>query len=449
MSFGFRKSFSSGPLRFTLSKSGVSTSFGVRGARVTTGPRGTFVTVSSHGFYYRERLGQGGQRRRDSARAFTAEPHEGPVDSTPISDLIDSSSEKLLSDLNSRAQMFNPAILGWIGSVCLLFCSLTGVAPLVFIAAAIGLAVVSITLQVRHRQRIKTRLHYELDQQATVRFQAITSALKALWSCQKLWRVERREFTSDWKRNAGASRLNDRKRIAAGILTPPNVECNLEIPAINFGNIQLYFFPDRVLVMEGKRFGAVAYDDFKIEASITQFVEDDSVASDSRTVGYRWRYMNKDGGPDRRFNNNNQIPVVLYGELGLRSNSGFNILLQTSRPEAANEFKSNIEGPRQRTEYSQSNAKEERRSDHRQRKKSESTFSAPPVDDDVAAAYKLFGLTPPASRDEISSTYHRLAAMYHPDKVAHLAPEFRMLADERMKEINAAYAVLNSRVTAR
>ena len=37
MSFGFRKSFSTGPFRFTFSKSGVSTSFGVRGARVTTG----------------------------------------------------------------------------------------------------------------------------------------------------------------------------------------------------------------------------------------------------------------------------------------------------------------------------------------------------------------------------------------------------------------------------
>ena len=32
--------------------------------------------------------------------------------------------------------------------------------------------------------------------------------------------------------------------------------------------------------------------------------------------------------------------------------------------------------------------------------------------------------------------------MYHPDKVAGLAPEFQALADTRMKEINAAYALL-------
>lgn len=165
-------------------------------------------------------------------------------------------------------------------------------------------------------------------------------------------------------------------------------------------------------------------------------------------MGYRWRYINKDGSPDRRFNNNYQIPVVLYGELWLRSLSGLNMVLQTSRPEAANEFQTNIERPRQRTGHSQGNGKEERRSDDRRKAKSQSNFSVLPCADDVAAAYKLFGLSQTASRDDISAAYHRLAATYHPDKVAHLASEFHALADQRMKEINAAYALLTSRTTA-
>jgi preprotein translocase subunit Sec63 len=37
-----------------------------------------------------------------------------------------------------------------------------------------------------------------------------------------------------------------------------------------------------------------------------------------------------------------------------------------------------------------------------------------------------------------------MAQMYHPDKVAGLAPEFRELAERRMKEINTAYAKLVS-----
>jgi curved DNA-binding protein CbpA len=35
-----------------------------------------------------------------------------------------------------------------------------------------------------------------------------------------------------------------------------------------------------------------------------------------------------------------------------------------------------------------------------------------------------------------------MAKLYHPDKVAFLAPEFRELAERKMKEINAAYQQL-------
>ena len=32
-----------------------------------------------------------------------------------------------------------------------------------------------------------------------------------------------------------------------------------------------------------------------------------------------------------------------------------------------------------------------------------------------------------------------MASLYHPDKVSHLAPEFREMADKKMTEINTAY----------
>jgi DnaJ-class molecular chaperone len=43
----------------------------------------------------------------------------------------------------------------------------------------------------------------------------------------------------------------------------------------------------------------------------------------------------------------------------------------------------------------------------------------------------------------ISEAYRSLAQMYHPDKVAGLAPEFHEVAERRMKEINAAYQCSN------
>ncbi|MDD5670060.1 MAG: DUF4236 domain-containing protein [Candidatus Omnitrophica bacterium] len=56
MGWYLRKSFSAGPLRFNLSKSGIGTSFGVRGARVSLGPRGAYLNAGGGGLYFRQSL---------------------------------------------------------------------------------------------------------------------------------------------------------------------------------------------------------------------------------------------------------------------------------------------------------------------------------------------------------------------------------------------------------
>lgn len=52
---------------------------------------------------------------------------------------------------------------------------------------------------------------------------------------------------------------------------------------------------------------------------------------------------------------------------------------------------------------------------------------------------RLFGLMGTISRSEIRSKYLQSVALYHPDKVQHLGPELRELAERKTKEINAAY----------
>ncbi|HQR39978.1 MAG TPA: DnaJ domain-containing protein, partial [Blastocatellia bacterium] len=56
--------------------------------------------------------------------------------------------------------------------------------------------------------------------------------------------------------------------------------------------------------------------------------------------------------------------------------------------------------------------------------------------------HEVLGIDASASRAEIAEAFRDMAMMYHPDKVASLAPEFRDLAERRMKEISAAYTEL-------
>lgn len=60
-------------------------------------------------------------------------------------------------------------------------------------------------------------------------------------------------------------------------------------------------------------------------------------------------------------------------------------------------------------------------------------------------AFAVLGVSQDAKMDEIHAAYQKKMHEYHPDRVAGLGEELRQLAEQRAKEINAAYAQLKRR----
>ena len=57
-------------------------------------------------------------------------------------------------------------------------------------------------------------------------------------------------------------------------------------------------------------------------------------------------------------------------------------------------------------------------------------------------AYATLGVSASASDAEIEQAYRRKMSEYHPDRVANAADEIRGLAEQRAREINAAYETI-------
>lgn len=93
----------------------------------------------------------------------------------------------------------------------------------------------------------------------------------------------------------------------------------------------LYFFPDRALVYEGKRVGAVSYDNLQVFQRNQRFIESGSVPSDATIVDHTWQYLNKSGGPDKKFSNNRKLPIALYSEVNFTCSTGLNERIQFSK----------------------------------------------------------------------------------------------------------------------
>src|SRR5689334_22921978 len=231
MGLYFRKNISFGGLRLNLSKSGIGTSFGVKGFRISTGPRGTFATVGSNGFYYRERI-DAPKRKADQTspkldQSKSAQPEQSTIRTSDVSQLVESSSEKVLSEINQRKAKtpLTPFILGTSGLLALVL--LSSQAVLAFgIVCLLGILLTFMAHQSDHQRRT-TSLHYELDGDLAKRFSMLESACESLGKSQRIWRVETQQSTWDWKRNAGASSLINRREITVGRLNPPFIETNL------------------------------------------------------------------------------------------------------------------------------------------------------------------------------------------------------------------------------
>ena len=58
---------------------------------------------------------------------------------------------------------------------------------------------------------------------------------------------------------------------------------------------------------------------------------------------------------------------------------------------------------------------------------------------DTLSDYKILGLDSSATDNEVKKTYRKMAAKYHPDKVAHLGEDLKNLAEEKFKSLNDAY----------
>jgi hypothetical protein len=340
MGFYIRKAFNFGPLRLNLSRSGLGTSFGVKGARIGAGPRGSYVHMGRGGLYYRQTL-------HSTHHSPAVNPIPQPVSNDVLQEIssasaagiIDGTAAQLLIELNRVKRTWDlfPIIClaGTALFVHLLFLDVWWGFYAIETMCLVGLSLLARNNDVTYGTAI---LNYSFDEHSKQSFEELRSAFTQLAACRGMWHVDAAGATTDWKRNAGAISLSKRTPCSANMSRPRKVASNIDVPTLNLGRRALYFFPDRLLVYDTSGVGAVSYAELNINIGQTRFVEDSSVPSDAKQVGSTWRYVNRNGGPDRRFNNNRQLPILLYGEMSLTSSSGLNELLQYSVPDCGSKF---------------------------------------------------------------------------------------------------------------
>lgn len=340
MSFYIKDSVSIGPFRFNLSKSGVGLSVGVTGLRFGLGPRGRYIHAGRSGIYYRKTFSSepGGLLFQPSTQSDSQAPPTPSstrleqIDSGAVAAMRDSSSDDLLNEINElhnfRDSWPTVAIVLGLIVVALLFFDF----PLWFTAiAALGAAIATKVARDRDVTKRSVALLYDLEPIVKDAYTKVHGVFDDLRKAERVWHIEAQGGVEDARYQAGATHIVQRQRITPKLGLPPFIKSNLDAPVMAVGRQELYFFPDLILVLDGGMFGAIRYQDLKIEIRTSRFIEEEGVPSDAEVVGHSWKYVNKKGTPDKRFKDNRELPVLLYEEIKLSSSTGLNELLQVSR----------------------------------------------------------------------------------------------------------------------
>lgn len=371
MAFYIRKAVKVGPLRFNLSKSGIGVSAGIPGFRVGSGPRGNYVHMGRSGLYYRKSISgktpsprsQISQPPKPQSYQALSNPSIGEyteIESVDVSEMVDISSKDLVDEINSKIRIRRFFPLAFIGSILFILIMLFNDVPgwIIFLSALllIGLSFLAHNWDELRRSVV---IMYDFDQDQERAFEKLHDAFDNMTDCQKVWHIPGSSDVLNRKYNAGASQAVKRNEIKPKKNTPSPIKTNVEVPVINAGKQSIAFFPNCVLVFDSGKAGSIDYANINVDISQSRFVESQGVPSDSEIVGQTWKYVNKIGGPDRRFKDNPQLPIALYEDIYFRSDSGLNELFEVSKVGIGGAFAAAIEGMRTSSENARTSKKDD------------------------------------------------------------------------------------------
>lgn len=202
-----------------------------------------------------------------------------------------------------------------------------------------------IFLFLNDKKRKRIEIYYSVEDEYGQLFDLQKKFFTEFRTNKKIWQKTKSKRVNNSKYYGGAGNLVDRvpvKKVESDSLPSPLIKTNVEIPHISLTNINLYFFPERLILKKGNKFAGVFYKNLEIKGVRTRFIEDEAVPKDATIIGSTWKYVNKSGGPDKRFNNNRQIPICQYSEYNIKGQNGINEIIMTSKVDGMNNFSNYI-----------------------------------------------------------------------------------------------------------
>lgn len=186
----------------------------------------------------------------------------------------------------------------------------------------------------------KIAVTFEAGDAAQRAYSSMVRAFDSLKLSSKKWDVTADRSTNQFVERSLANRTVDRHPVVFEFSSTDLIQFSGR--AMRFENINgddILIYPGVAVIPRADGvFALIDIRELKIGIEGVRFHETEVVPSDAEVVGHTWAKTNKDGSPDRRFKENYQIPICLYGQIALRSQSGVTEEYLVSNAQSAHAF---------------------------------------------------------------------------------------------------------------
>ena len=352
-------------IHLNFSKSGISTSIGVKGASITLSKKGTYLNtgIPGLGIYSRQKLVANKAPTADNVPVQDHEPEIVPVysPSRPVDNIFSADPQEITSQnmqgvketiltaheqrltLATDLQEVNRSLVKSKKRLLFSYIFLYGIIKK-SIAQKIKEDISNqkeVISQIQEQiENSAVQLDFAFEDNLLSGYTNVLESFKKLCSSNKIWDV-----TSAYDQNrvitrSAASIVVSKKEVRLDLKEIPDIKANFKPLYFQNGNgADIYFYPNFIIVYSSKeKFAIIGINELQLTLTTTRFVETGTVPTDSKIIDRTWAKVNKNGTPDKRFKDNYEIPIVRYGNIALQTSTGLNEEYEFSNYEFAEAF---------------------------------------------------------------------------------------------------------------
>jgi hypothetical protein len=343
-----------------FSNSGISSTLGVKGASINFSKKGAYLNtgIPGTGLYNRQKIGDG----KNSSLSDDSQ-------NIPVADVIINEPQTLIGEIKSADtdKLTSASLMELKETLEEVFkdrieltdeiektkkeiksAKTTHIIACIFL---IGLFIKSFKNKIIEKEEYLADLETQLnnsfvdidinfDKSFDEKYNSLLNSFKTLLTTQIIW-----DITSSVQQDMKTTRSS-----ASAVVTRTPVKFkfdNIDIikstySALHFENKNggdLYIYPAFIIMTTDKKdFALIDIKDLEMKFSQQRFLEEEKIPFDTKVVDKTWAKVNKNGTPDKRFVGNYEIPIVRYGEVEIKSNSGLNETYAFSSFEKSEEF---------------------------------------------------------------------------------------------------------------